>query len=390
MGVSDEKPVLLIATGTRAEWGLLAPVARALRDAGEVRPVIMATNMHLSDRFGHTVDEIRRDGFEPECVPMDAETDGAVARARAAAQCLEGAAGVIADIRPDALLILGDRYEMLSVAFAATMVRVPIIHMHGGEVSEGAIDDSIRHAITKLAHLHLTSTGEYRARVIAMGEDPARVIDTGAIGVANLGNVPLASREEVERELGIPAGAPYVVATFHPATLDAADPAERVTAMLDALDRFHGLHVVLTYPNNDPGSEAVVRVIEARAAAAPDRITLRRSLGLKLYLSAVSHAAAVVGNSSSGIIEVPSAGIPTVDIGIRQRGRAAGPSVIHCGDSTDEIAAALARAISPEMRAVASRRVNPYHKPDTLRLIVDAVTDFVTSHPGALKQFHDA
>lgn len=390
MGAPDRHPLVCIATGTRADWGLLRPVAEGLRDGGRVDTAILATNMHLSERYGHTADEITAAGFEIAArVPMRDETDTEAGRARAMAECLAGTADALERLRPDAIVILGDRYEMLAVASAAQLMRVPIVHIAGGEVSLGAVDDSIRHAITKLASLHLTATEDYRRRVIQMGEQPGRVINTGAIGVWNLGNRPLMSRDALEADLGIAPGRPFAVATFHPATLDPADPADRCRAMLDALDRFPELHVVLTYPNNDARSAGIIAAIEAWAAARPDRVSLRKSLGMTRYLSAITHAAAVVGNSSSGLVEVPSAGTPTVDIGVRQKGRTAGPSVIHCGDSADVIAAAVARALSPEMQALAARRENPYGRPGTRDAMVEAVTAFVLSRPGCVKTFHD-
>lgn len=390
MDSADRLPLVCIATSTRADWGLLRPVAEGLRDAGHVRTAILATNMHLSDRYGHTADEITAAGFEIAArVPMHEEDDTEAGRARAMAECLAGTADALERMRPDAIVILGDRYEMLAVASAAQLMRVPIVHIAGGEVSLGAVDDSIRHAITKLASLHLTATADYRRRVIQMGEQPDRVVNTGAIGVWNLGNRSLMSRTELEADLGIRPGRPFVVATFHPATLDPADPADRCRAMLDALDRFPGLHAVLTYPNNDARSAGIIDAIEAWAAARPDRVTLRKSLGMTRYLSAITYAAAVVGNSSSGLVEVPSAGTPTVDIGMRQRGRTAGPSVIHCGDSADEIASALARALSPDMQALAARRENPYGRSGTRDAMVEAVTAFVLSRPDCTKTFHD-
>ncbi len=384
------KPLVCIATSTRADWGLLRPVAEGLRDGGMVGVAIIATNMHLSERYGHTADEITAAGFDiAASVPMDEESDTEAGRARAMAQCLAGTANALETLRPDALVILGDRYEMLAVAAAAQVMRVPVVHIAGGEVSLGAVDDSIRHAITKLSALHLTATEEYRRRVIQMGESPERVINTGAIGVWNLGHQPLMSRRELETDLGIKAGRRFVVATFHPATLDDGDPEERCRAMLKALDRFEELHIVLTYPNNDARSTGIITAIEEWAAARPDRVTLRKSLGMTRYLTAIRYASAVVGNSSSGLVEVPSAGTPTVDIGVRQKGRTAGPSVIHCGDSADEIAQATALALSDEMQRLAAKKENPYAQDDTRDKMVTAITGFVYGNPTTSKTFYD-
>lgn len=390
MNRENTPPLVAIATSTRADWGLLRPVADGLRASAKVRVAIIATNMHLSERYGATASEIEADGWEIAVrVPMDDAGDSEAARARAMAQCLCGCADAFERLHPDVLVVLGDRYEMLAVASAAQVMRLPVVHIAGGEVSQGAVDDSIRHAITKLSSLHLTATEEYRRRVIQLGEDPARVINTGAIGVWNIANQTLMSRAELETDLGIPAGKPFCVATFHPATLDNGDPAERCRAMLRAIDRFPHLHTVLTYPNNDARSAGIIAAIEAWASERAERVALRKSLGMKRYLSAIKYASVVVGNSSSGIVEVPSAGTPTVDIGIRQRGRTAGVSVIHCGDSEEEITAAIAMALSEEMQALAARCENPYARPDTCAVMVSAIERFALSHPSGAKIFYD-
>lgn len=381
---------ILIATSTRADWGLLLPLAGALRDADWCRLQILATNMHLLPEYGITVSEITEAGFTVDArVAMDDAGDDEASRARAMAQCLAGTADAIAGLRPDAIVILGDRYEMLAVASAAALMRVPIVHIAGGEISEGAVDDSIRHAITKLSTLHLTSTEPYRRRVIQMGEHPQRVINTGAIGVWNTFNQPLMTRDELAGDIGLDLSEPFAVVTYHPVTLSDESPREKCHEMLDALDRFPALHLIITYPNNDARSRGIIEELQAYSDARPGRVLLVKSLGMKRYLSALQYASAVIGNSSSGIVEVPSAGIPTVDIGIRQRGRIAGPSVLHCGDSADEIAQAVAKALSPEVRALARAKNNPYHQPDTLSKMVSAIKDFADSLPFPPKAFYD-
>lgn len=383
-------PHVCIATGTRADWGLLRPIAAALRDSGRVKVSILATNMHLMQRYGHTIDEIIADGFDIDArVEMPDTADTPAGRAAAMGTCLSATARVLDQLKPDAMIILGDRYEMLAIASAAAVMCIPIVHIAGGEVSEGAVDDCLRHAITKLSTLHLTATEPYRHRVIQMGEAPDRVVNTGAIGVWNLRNFTPVSRAELLDSVGLDSDRPFAVVTYHPATLDHADPTEHFTALLAALDRFPELNVIITYPNNDARSLGIITAIEAYAAAHPARVAAVKSLGMRRYLSAISEAVVVIGNSSSGLVEVPSAGTPTVDIGMRQQGRTAGESVIHCDEGTDAIATAIAKALSPEMQALAATRRNPYAKPDTLDIMIDAITKFLSTLPQRPKRFYD-
>ncbi len=374
---------ITVATGTRADWGLLSPLARALDKLPGFDVSILATNMHLLQQFGNTLSEIEADGFDIAArVPMPGG-DTPADRAVAMGVCLEGSAR----LQPDLLLILGDRYEMLAIASAATMLGIPIAHLHGGELTYGAIDDNIRHAISKLSALHFTSTEKARQRLIAMGEQPSRVINTGAIGVWNFCNFKPMPKAEIEASLNISLDRPTLLATFHPATLDPADPTIRCRAMLEALDSFADRQLIITYPNNDSRSQGIINEIEAYTAANPQRVLTVRSLGLRRYQSILPYVEAVIGNSSSGILEVPSAGIPTVNIGMRQDGRDRAPSVIDCGDSADDIRRAIARALSPEFRDIAAKACNPYYRPDTLTLMVNAIT---SCDPEALKtkKFH--
>lgn len=388
--MDSPKPIrnICFVSGTRSDWGLLSPLARALAARDDCRISIIATNMHLSEHFGMTVNEIVADGFTPVRVPMDAVADTPAARIRAMAQCMTGCAEALSDINPDMIVILGDRYEMLAVASAATMLRIPIVHIAGGTISEGAIDDSIRHAITKLSALHLTETEDYRRRIIAMGEQPDRVFNTGAIGVWNMSHIDLIDTADLSADLGFDLSGDYAVATFHPATLDPADPADRCRMMLDALDRHPDIRLIITYPNNDPRSSGIISLLREYAGERHDRVLLVKSLGLRRFLSAVRGARFVIGNSSSGIVEVASAGIPAIDIGIRQRGRTSAASVIHCGDTADEIDSAIVRALSPQFRAFAATCPNPYFNSDTLSLMIAAITE---TDPAELttKTFYD-
>lgn len=378
-----------IITSTRADWGLLRPLASVLSRRPDIDLQIIATNMHLLEKYGMTADEITADGFSISArVPMTDTGSSEASRVRAMAQCLSGMADALAQLRPDAVIVLGDRYEIMAATEAAAMMQIPIIHIAGGEISEGAVDDCIRHAITKFASLHLTATEQYRRRVIQLGEQPDTVYNTGAIGVWNAMNMEVPDRSSLEQDLDFSLAGDIAVVTLHPATNEREISAgTQADALLKALDRFPELRSVITYPNNDARSDEIIERITAYAQRNPDRVCLVKSLGQKRYLGMLRVAKAVIGNSSSGIVEVPSAGIPTVDIGIRQQGRLAAPSVIHCGSSADEITAAIASALSPDMQTLAARRENPYYKPDTLSIMEQAITDFLHGLPYGPKRF---
>ena len=344
-------------TTTRADWGLLRPLAELLRHRGHTIRII-ASNMHLDLAFGATASEIESDGFAIDfAVPLPGG-DSAADRAAAMGICTTGIARALESIVPDAVVALG-------------------------------ADDSFRHAITKLSSLHLTATADYRKRVIQLGEHPDTVFDTGALGVQNLLSLRCMSREELQNDIGMSLSGDIAVVTYHPATLDTgADHTTRTADMLKALDRFPELKLVITYPNNDTGGASAIPLLTEYAGNNPGRVALIPSLGATKYLSMLKIAALVIGNSSSGIVEVPSAGIPTVDIGIRQRGRTAADSVIHCNPDTDSIAHAIEKALSPAFREKAKNTSNPYSKSDTTATMAAAIEKFL-ENPPTLKRFHD-
>ena len=374
----DKAAHIAVITGTRADWGLLSPAARLLRDTPGVRLSVVATNMHLSQRHGHTVDGIIAEGFDVThrvAVPEGADDSGA-GRAHAAAVCLAGVADALAELLPDTAVILGDRFEALASAQAAVLTAVPVTHLHGGETSRGAVDDSMRHAITKLASLHLCATDDARQRIIQMGEQPDSVITVGAPGVYNALKMPKMPLDELRRSLGGFDIEPErtLLGTYHPETNDrAASPAQRFEALLQALDRFDGCNIILTGTNNDAGANGIRSLAAEYAAANPERVLAVESLGARRYLSTMARCAAVVGNSSSGIIEAPSMRVPTVDIGGRQAGRQCADSVIHCAAGANDIAEAIAEALTPEARMRAATVANPYYRPETPHAIVDAI-----------------
>lgn len=371
------KRKICIVTSTRAEWGLLSGIAKELNKRNDVTLQIIATNMHLSEKFGSTWQEIERDGLKIDRkVPMFQETDTPKGTITAMNDCMSGMAQAFEELRPDLLLILGDRYEMLTVAATALIYRIPVAHMHGGEVTQGAFDESIRHSITKMSHLHLTSTEEARNRVIQLGENPDHVFNTGAIGVYNINHCDLISREELEENLGTTIPKESIFVTFHPSTLDEISPAEQCKNLLKALELHPEVKVLFSYPNNDPSGQVIIDLIEEFVAQHPERSVVFPSLGARRYLSVLRCVAAVVGNSSSGILEVPSMHIPTLNIGIRQKGRQRATSVIDCGVSLEEISTGLSQVLSQEERNRARNIQNPYEQPDTLNKIVEIVATF--------------
>jgi len=362
---------IAIATGTRADWGLLSPLAQELSKKRNVEIYILATNMHYLPEYGFTWKEIVADGFK---IAADIPTSGTPAEITS--QTISGFDNIFKNNTFDCCIILGDRFEMLGVATAAILNKLHIVHIAGGEISEGAFDDSMRHAITKLSTLHLTETEEYRNRVIQMGEEPNRVINTGAIGVHNAINVEIMPLNELEQSINFTLSDKCLLVTLHPATLEKASPTEQMQNLLTALDSMPEYKLLFTLPNNDENSAPMIDLINKYRDNNPQRMCVVPSLGRIRYLSALRYVTAVVGNSSSGLIEVPSAGIPTLNIGIRQQGRTAGKSVIHCGTSVDDIIVGLKNVTSEETRNMARIARNPYAQPDTLKQMCEAILSF--------------
>ncbi|MDE6536345.1 MAG: UDP-N-acetylglucosamine 2-epimerase (hydrolyzing) [Muribaculaceae bacterium] len=373
---------ILIATTTRADWGILSPLARALSSRLDCKVDVLATNMHLDPARGNTIQALRDDGFEPLVAPMPVGFEGALEAAQSMGECLASSARVISEAAPDLIVILGDRFEALAIASAAVMLRIPIVHIHGGEITEGAFDDSFRHAITKLASLHLTATEAYRRRVIQMGENPERVFNVGALGVAPK---PVMRQAELEADLNWQFGENALLLTLHPETLSSLPAGELAKETFKALDHFPVSNILITYPNNDPGAEDIISAIEAYAADNCGRVKVIPSMGAARYFSALRCVKAVVGNSSSGIIEVPSVGIPTVNIGNRQAGRVAADSVINCAPVAAEIADAVSRAFAMDCSEVR----NPYEQPNTLGRMTGIIAETPLEILREPKRFYD-
>lgn len=351
-----------VVTGSRADYGLLRCVMSGLRDSERCDLQIVATGMHLASEFGYTWRSIEADGFDIDWkVEMLLGADTAVAVTKSVGLAITGFADAFAALQPDLVVLLGDRFEIFAAASSATLAGIPIAHLHGGEITEGSVDDTIRHAITKMSSLHFTAAEAYRQRVIQLGEAPDTVWNVGGFGVDSALQTPLMARTEVEEQLGISLSEPVLLITFHPETghvnTDAHAQMSELLAALQAVDAI----LVFTLPNADVGGRAVFDLINVFVADNPARACARASLGQRLYLSVLALSAGVVGNSSSGLLEAPAFGVGTVNIGSRQRGRLKAASVIDCAAERGAIREAIALLINPETRARNRSGIqNPY------------------------------
>jgi UDP-hydrolysing UDP-N-acetyl-D-glucosamine 2-epimerase len=341
----------------------------------ELQLQVVVTGMHLSPEFGNTWHAIVDDGFAiDERVEMLLSSDSSLGVAKSTGIATMGLADAFARLTPDIVVVLGDRFEILAAAQAALLMRIPIAHIAGGESTEGAIDDAIRHAITKMSNLHFTAAEPYRERVVQMGEQPSNVFEVGAIGLDNLERLPLLNRSQLSDELGFQLGDDdLVVCTFHPETRADETPASALAPLLTVLDSLVDLRIVFTKGNADSGGHELNRLVDEFVGAHSDRAVAFSSLGQTKYLSLLSVANAVVGNSSSGIVEAPAAGTPTVNIGDRQKGRLRAPSVLDVANDTRSIAGGIERALSSDFALLASHKVSPFGSPGASALIADVL-----------------
>ncbi len=348
-------------TATRAEYGLMRPLMQWVADEASLERQVIATGAHLSSDFGSTWRDIEADGISiDEKVEIIHASDSAAGVSHSMGMALMGIGAALERLRPHLLILLGDRYEMVSAASAAMVHNIPVAHIHGGEVTEGAIDDGFRHAITKMAHLHFTSTASYRHRVIQLGEHPNRVFDVGAIGLDSVHGVPLIDRASLSASLGADLSGPFFLVTYHPETVDANDPSRELDVLMRALLSVEGHKVLVTGANADVGGRQINERLAQWQAAHPARIVFCSSLGQQRYLSAMKMAQAVVGNSSSGIIEAPSMRVPTIDIGRRQHGRVRATSVLSVPMVEEDVRQALKQVIGAPFRAGLDTVSNPY------------------------------
>ena len=365
---------IAVFTGTRADYGLLHWLMKDIQADSDLSLQVIVGAMHLSPEFGETWQEIAADGFSIDAkVEMILSSDTPVGVVKSMGLGLIGFADALDRLRPDLLVVLGDRFEAMAIVQAALILRIPIAHIHGGEVTEGAYDDAIRHSISKMANLHFVAAAPYARRVIQLGENPERVFNVGAVGLDSLKRGKSLPLDELGRQLDFEFTKPFFLATYHPVTMADEDPAETCGAMLRALDNFDDYQVILTYPNADNGGRAIIPLVEAYAKNDSERVLAIPSLGFTRYKAALSKAAAMIGNSSSGIIEAPSFGVPTVNIGDRQLGRICASSVYHSAPNTEAITNTITKAISKEGQINTRAAINPYGMGDASGKILSLI-----------------
>ena len=348
-----------VVTVARSDYGIYLPILQQIREDSDLRLRLLVTGTHLSPEFGSTVRAIEQDGFEiGERIEMLLSSDTPEGIAKSMGLGTIGFAQIYARLCPDILLVLGDRYEMLAAVVASLPFKIPVAHIHGGESTEGAIDEAIRHSITKMSHLHFVATKVYAQRVIQMGEEPWRVVVSGAPSLDNLLKFRLLSRDELEQQYGLNLSDSFLLVTYHPVTLEYEHTEAQMRELLAALVEVNAA-IIFTYPNADTCSRVIIHMIR-EFAAQHQRAQVVVNLGMQGYFSMMKHAAAMVGNSSSGIIEAASFKLPVVNIGNRQLGRVRGENVIDVGCDHREIYAAIEKAISPQFRASLANLANPY------------------------------
>ena len=375
---------IAVFTSSRSDWGILETLVKRLQSAANLKTTILASGSHFDSRFGNTVDSINAE-YANITVLLDA---GPVGDSPHEASVLASSltrlvSGWCEESTPDAIVILGDRFEALACAFAAVLHGIPIIHLHGGEITTGAIDDSIRHALTKLARLHFPVHEDYKHRLIQLGEDPDTIIVAGSLAVEGLSDEPLLSRTELGSRLAMDIPDSFVVGAVHPLTTSTTEAMAILDALEIAFSEHPYLRVLLTAPAPDPGFEAIEQRFEKWCSQQPEVFSYRASLGSTNFLSLISLSAGLVGNSSSGLLEVPSLGVPTLNIGSRQQGRIRASSVIDAQPTVSDVSAGLRQMMSPEFQELARQTSNPIAGEAPSHAIIEVIsaTDFSVMGP---------
>lgn len=379
---------ICVITGTRAEYGLLRWVMQGIQDDPALTLQVIATGMHLSPEFGLTYRELEQDGFQIDRkVEMLTSSDTPVGIAKSMGLALIGFADALDGLRPDLIVVLGDRFEIFAAVAAALVARIPVAHLSGGETTEGAFDEALRHSITKMSHFHFVGASEYRQRVIQLGEQADRVFQVGGMGVDNIKRLALLDRAQLEEAIDFKLGPKNLLITFHPVTLESATAQQQMAELLAALDQLEDTHLIFTMPNADTDGRALIKMVE-QFVATRSHARAYTSLGQLRYLSCIAQVDGVVGNSSSGLAEVPSFRKGTVNIGDRQKGRLQAPSVINCEPAREAISAAVAQLFDPSFQATLDTVVNPYGEGGASEQVVKTIKS-VSLDGIAKKTFYD-
>lgn len=382
---------ICVVTGTRAEYGLLRPLIDKIDKDDELDLQLVVTGMHLSPEFGLTYKQIEEDGYQiNEKIEILLSSDTPIGISKSIGLGLISFSECFERLKPDMIIVLGDRFEIFSAVTAAYVAKVPVAHLHGGETTEGAFDESFRHSITKMSYLHFTSTEEYRKRVIQLGEHPSRVFNVGAIGIENIKNMKLLSKEELEKKLNFTFGEKTALVTFHPVTLETSTSKKQFQNLLDALDEIENLKIIFTKTNADTDGRIINKMIDEYVNLNKDKATAFTSMGQLLYLSTMKYVDVVIGNSSSGIIEAPTFKVPTVNIGDRQKGRIQAESIINCKPEKEDILKAIKTALSSDFKNIIRNIKNPYGEGKVSEKIIEIIKNFLNKDLiNIKKKFYD-
>lgn len=377
---------ICVITGSRAEYGLLRWVMQEIKESENLELQLIVCGMHLSEAFGSTLSEIENDGFKVnyKVDVLDSIDDSSLGVTSAMSRGLVGFAGAFESLKPDVIVVLGDRFEIFSAVTAALIAKIPVAHIHGGEITIGAFDDALRHSITKMSHLHFVATQEYKNRVVQLGENPKTVFVVGGLGIENINKLKLLNKPELEKALNLKFENKSLLVTFHPVTLDEITPLEQVNELLAALNELKNTILIFTSPNADPGGSVIRKQIDEFVKKKSNAYFFA-SLGQLKYLSCLAQIYGVVGNSSSGILEVPSLKKGTINIGDRQKGRTQSTSIINCLPNKASILEALATLFSDEFQKSLSGTINPYGVGNSSKEVVEVLNSI--SLEGIMKKF---
>lgn len=380
---------ICVVTATRAEYGLLRNVIARIDADMELELCLLVTGTHLAEKYGSTIEEIVADGFPiTKEIPILSGETGEEGIIKAMTNALHAFGETFRELRPDMLIVLGDRYELLPICEAAMIYKIPISHISGGEITEGAMDDSVRHCITKMSHLHFPGCESYRKRIIQMGEQPDCVFNYGDVGIENILKMHYMEKAELETSIDFKLDKPYACVTFHPATLEKTSPKMQIKELLCAIEKFPEMKFIFTGANADAGGDIINQMVK-EFVEKHHNCKAYASLGIRRYLSLLKTSEMIIGNSSSGIVEAPCFGIPTINIGDRQKGRLQADSIINCIPRRDDIIKAINLGLTKQFKDIAAKANNPYGAGNTSEGIIKEIKNYLLKETQLSKTFYD-